>query len=46
MPYYDSEELIMKCSIYDVNEDETGYIRKYMLFKSNDNGITWTVKQK
>ena len=44
LPFYDNDELYIKCSIYDFNDNKVGYVTKYIWFKSEDNGKTWQVK--
>lgn len=43
VPYYDNNELKLKCSIYQVKGDHTGYEDIELVFVSVDNGLTWNL---
>lgn len=43
VPYYDNNELKLKCSIYQVKEDHTGYEDVELIFISVDDGLTWNL---
>lgn len=43
VPYYENGNLKLKCSIYQVKEDQTGYEDIELIFISNDNGLTWNL---
>lgn len=43
VPYYDNNELKLKCSIYQVNDDYTGYENVELIFVSLDDGLTWNL---
>lgn len=43
LPYYENEILKIKCSAYQVKEDNSGYENKELIFTSNDNGLTWNL---
>jgi len=43
LPIYKDDKLIMKCSIYDYNDTNDGYVTKEIWFKSEDSGLTWIV---
>lgn len=44
VPYYENNELKLKCSIYQIKEDNTGYEDIELIFISNDNGLTWNLE--
>lgn len=43
VPYYKNGDLLINCSIYDFNVNGDGYETVELLFKSNDNGLTWNL---
>jgi len=43
VPYYDNNELKLKCSIYQVKDDHTGYEDVELIFISVDDGLTWNL---
>lgn len=43
-PYQDGNVLKMKCSVYDLAEDGTGYEEKTFEFESSDKGLTWALE--
>ena len=46
VPYYDNKELKLKCSIYQLKEDLTGYEDVELIFVSADDGLTWNLSDK
>lgn len=42
-PYYDGSILKLKCSVYDINQNNDGYEDIELIFSSNDNGLTWNL---
>ncbi len=44
-PYIENNHLILKCSIYQINQDNTGYEDVELYFISEDNGLTWNLKE-
>ncbi len=44
VPYYENNELKLKCSIYQVKDNLTGYENVELIFVSIDNGLTWNLK--
>lgn len=44
MPYFENEILKMKCSIYELKNDKSEYENKALIFKSIDNGLTFTLE--
>ena len=43
VPYYENDELKLKCSIYQVKDDLTGYEDVELILVSTDNGLTWNL---
>ncbi len=43
-PYYEKNNLKIKCSVYQINSNKDGYEDKELIFISNDNGITWNLE--
>ena len=43
VPYYENNELKLKCSIYQINDDRTGYEDVELIFVSVDDGLTWNL---
>lgn len=43
VPYYENNELKLRCSIYQVKKDQTGYEDIELIFVSVDNGLTWNL---
>ena len=43
VPYYDENNLKIKCSVYQINSNLGGYEDKELIFVSNDNGLTWNL---
>lgn len=44
VPYYEKDVLHVKCSIYQVKEDGTGYEEVELIFISLDEGLTWYIE--
>lgn len=44
VPYYEKDTLTLKGSIYKLKDDDSGYEDVEIIFTSNDNGLTWNVK--
>lgn len=44
MPYFEDDILKMKCSVYELKDDKSGYENKTLMFKSTDNGLTFTLE--
>lgn len=44
MPYYDHDTLKIDCSVYQMDMDGVGYENKELIFISDDNGLTWNLK--
>lgn len=45
-PYFEDNILKVKCSIYQVKEDQSGYEDKELIFISKDEGLTWDLENK
>ena len=43
VPYLDNNELKLKCSIYQIKDDRTGYEDVELIFVSIDDGLTWNL---
>jgi len=43
VPYYDNNELKLKCSIYQIKSDGIGYEDVELIFISKDEGLTWNL---
>lgn len=43
IPYYENNQLKLKCSIYQVKEDNSGYEDVELIFVSSDEGLTWNL---
>lgn len=43
-PYFAENILKVKCSIYQVKEDQSGYEDKELIFISKDEGLTWDLE--
>ncbi len=43
VPYFENNELKLKCSIYQIKEDHTGYEDVELIFVSIDDGLTWNL---
>ena len=43
VPYYENNELKLKCSIYQIKKDQMGYEDIELIFASVDNGLTWNL---
>lgn len=44
LPYYESNNLTILCSVYQINDSKDGYEEKELVFTSSDQGITWDLK--
>ncbi len=44
LPYFDKDKLILKCSIYQVKTDHSGYENIDLYFISVDSGLTWSLE--
>ena len=44
VPYLENNELKLKCSIYQLNDDRTGYEDVELIFVSADDGSTWNIR--
>ena len=44
-PYYKNDELLLKCSIYDIHYEEYTYEDVELIFKSQDDGLTWNYQK-
>ncbi len=44
LPYYDSDKLVLHCSIYQIKNDNSGYENIDLYFSSHDNGLTWNIE--
>ncbi len=44
VPYYENNDLKVKCSIYQVKEDNSGYENVELIFISKDDGLTWELE--
>ena len=42
-PYKKNNKLFLKCSIYELNKNKDGYQNTILLFKSIDNGLSWSL---
>ena len=45
-PYFENDVLKVKCSIYQVREDKSGYEDVELIFISTDNGLSWNLEDK
>lgn len=45
-PYFEDNILKVKCSIYQVKENQSGYEDKELIFISKDEGLTWNLENK
>lgn len=45
VPYYENNFLKLKCSIYQVKSDYSGYENIDLIFISNDSGLTWDLEK-
>lgn len=45
VPYIENKLLKLPCSIYQINEDKSGYEDKKLIFISYDNGLTWYLEE-
>lgn len=46
VPYMEDNLLFLPCSIYQVNKDNSGYENVKLIFISDDDGLTWNLKNK
>ena len=44
-PYFENNVLKVKCSIYQVKEDKSGYEDVELIFTSTDSGLTWNLDE-
>lgn len=44
MPYFDKDNLKIKCSVYQIKSNGSGYEDKTLIFISKDNGLTWNLE--
>lgn len=43
LPYYEDNNLKIKCSVYQINTKKDQYEDKELIFISDDNGLTWNL---